>query len=351
MKKIKIFLGAYVNFPNAQNVNCDYIAKHLDKDKFEVHVMYSSKKPIDKSLYKKQGIHLHKLIHRRFLWFWSKLFVMMFGKYDVYYLPKCETVDRYFMKRNRGKSKVFIVSIEGVVGEQIPDNDEYVKEYYKMADACFSISKCVQESARKKWEMNTEVLYLGVDNKGQNDIKKQSIRNVVWIGSVIQRKRPEYLLDCAEKFPQLQFYMIGDGEQLDQIKTRILQRGITNIHCMGRISNSEVYENLKDMDLLLMTSDKEGLPKVIGEAMSMKIPTIYINEFYKVDYIDDGYNSCAVSGLEQMLVKVQYLLEHPMEYINMTEAAYATIQKYTWENLIKDYEDYFLSQYKKKQEN
>ena len=47
MKKIRIFLGGYVNYPNAQNINCDYIAKYLSKDKFEVHTMYSSKKAID----------------------------------------------------------------------------------------------------------------------------------------------------------------------------------------------------------------------------------------------------------------------------------------------------------------
>ena len=50
MKKIKIFLGGYVNFPNAQNVNCDNIAQYLDKDNFEIHTMYLSKFPVDKRL-------------------------------------------------------------------------------------------------------------------------------------------------------------------------------------------------------------------------------------------------------------------------------------------------------------
>ena len=48
MKKIKIFLGAYVNFPNAQNINCDNIAKYIDKEKFDVHVMYTNKKQINR---------------------------------------------------------------------------------------------------------------------------------------------------------------------------------------------------------------------------------------------------------------------------------------------------------------
>ena len=32
----KIFLGAYINVINAQNINCKSIAAHLDKDKYEV---------------------------------------------------------------------------------------------------------------------------------------------------------------------------------------------------------------------------------------------------------------------------------------------------------------------------
>ena len=36
MKKIKIFLGAFVNYQAAQNINCRSLSKYLNKDKFEV---------------------------------------------------------------------------------------------------------------------------------------------------------------------------------------------------------------------------------------------------------------------------------------------------------------------------
>ena len=105
MKKIKIFLGAYVNFPNAQNINCDNIAKYLDKDKFEVHTMYTSKMPIDKKRYKDMGIKLHRLWHRRIVWKWSKLWEMRRAKCDIYYLPKSEIMDEQFAKKHKGKNK------------------------------------------------------------------------------------------------------------------------------------------------------------------------------------------------------------------------------------------------------
>ena len=35
MNRIKVFLGGYINYTNAQNLNCRAIAEHLNKDKFE----------------------------------------------------------------------------------------------------------------------------------------------------------------------------------------------------------------------------------------------------------------------------------------------------------------------------
>ena len=61
-------------------------AKYLDKEKFEVHTMYTSKKSVDKEYYKKLDIKLHRLIHHRFIWYWSKWLTMLFGNYDIYYL-------------------------------------------------------------------------------------------------------------------------------------------------------------------------------------------------------------------------------------------------------------------------
>ncbi len=341
MKKIKIFLGAYVNFANAQNINCDNIAKYLDKDKFEVHTMYTSKMPIDKKAYKDMGIKLHRLWHHRIVWKWSKLWEMRRAKCDIYYLPKSEIMDVQFAKKNKGK-KVLVSSVEGVVGEQIPADDMYQKSFFNNSmDDYFSISQCVQESVKKCWDYDSKLLYLGVNEIATEAREKKEIKNVVWIGSVIDRKRPQYLLDCAKAFPDLQFTMIGDGDKLQGIKESIRAENISNIQCLGRIPNEKVYKELEKADLLLMTSDKEGLPKVIGEAMMSFVPSIYINECYTVDYIQDGVNGFGVANLDEMKKKVQYLLDNPDIYQQMSKSAFDIIQNYRWSVLIKEYETYF----------
>ena len=114
---------------------------------------------------------------------------------------------------------------------------------------------------------------------------------------------------------------------------------------LGDVYKRQVYKVLKEADLFLMTSDKEGLPKVIGEAMSQRVPVIYINECYEVDYIQNGVNGFAVSDLETMREKIQFLLDDPIIYQKISNAAYESIQPYTWKNLIKQYENYFEKVY------
>jgi len=348
MEKIKIFLGAYVNFPNAQNINSDNIAKYLDKDKFEVHAMYTPKMPIDKEAYKEKGIILHKLWHRRFVWKWSKLHQMKKANCNVYYLPKSEIMDVTFSKKHKGKGKVFVSSVEGVVGEQIPADDMYQKTFFnECMDSYFSISACVKESVKKCWDYDSDVLYLGVNQIAKESVEKKEIKNVIWIGSVIDRKRPKLLLDCAKAFPNLNFTMIGDGYLSNEIVDLIEKENHTNVRYLGRIPNDKVYEELKSADLLLMTSDKEGLPKVIAEAMMFSAPSIYINECYNVDYIENGENGFGVRDVEEMKEKVQYLIDNPDVYQKLSKNAFDTVQNYTWSNLIKGYEEWFIKAYEK----
>ena len=193
--KIKIFLAAYINFPNAQNINCEHIARYLDKDKFEVHTIYTDKMPIDKKKYKEQGIILHRLIHRRYIWFWSKLFTMWRVNADIYYMPKMEPMDKLFAKCNKGRKKLFVSSVEGVITETT-NNTPNVKEFFmKTMDDSFAISTCIAESVKKFWDTDMHVLPLGVEATRANIEGRERISTVVWNGSIIARKRHNIYLN------------------------------------------------------------------------------------------------------------------------------------------------------------
>ena len=343
MKRIKVFLGGYVNCPNAQNVNCDNIAKYLDKGKFEVHTLYMRRPSFNKELYKGKGVRLHKATSRRFLSKWLKVFTMWRTNCHIYYLPKREEADWLFAKTHaKNKGKIFVASIESVLTETFGKQQWRKKYYLQTMDSSFAISSCIADSAKRYWGEQMEVLPLGVAKLPCKAEEKQTVSRVIWVGNVKANKRPQYLIEIAKKFPQLYFTMVGNGDMDGQICAMIADYGLKNVTLTGRIPNEKVYEKMQESDLLLMTSEFEGLPKVIQEAAQCGLPSIYMAENYKVDFLTDGVNGYEAYSLDQMVEKLTYLLENPAVYREMSQKAAQIIQEYTWENLIPKYEEYFL---------
>lgn len=337
-RKLKIFLGGYVNEPNAQNVNCDCIARYLDKEKFDIHICYDSTMPIDRSKYK--GITLHKVVRHRYLDVVTKIIAMQRSNCDIYYLPKREAADVKFAQRNKYK-KILIASIEGNVNSPSNQNQFYHDYYTKVMTNSFSISNGVQQLVKEKWQRDFPVLPLGIEARSSCSTHS-SIKRIIWVGSVGYHKNPLTFLEVAKHFPDIEFIMIGKGNMESQVKEQVKKDSLKNVFLLGQLPNEKIYQEMERCDLLLMTSEYEGLPKVIQEAGACGLPSIYINKQYKVDFIDDWVNGIGVSSIREMIEAVKRLIQEPETYCKMSNVAFETSKKYTWPILISRYEDYFL---------
>ena len=69
------------------------------------------------------------------------------------------------------------------------------------------------------------------------------------------------------------FYVFGEGPLRAELEAEAERLGITAAaRFMG--FTHEVAANLKAMDLLLLTSDHEGLPMIVLEAMTLRVPVV-----------------------------------------------------------------------------
>ena len=76
----------------------------------------------------------------------------------------------------------------------------------------FSISNCIADSVKKYWGIQSEVIPLGTIPIGKKVDEKNKLKNIIWVGNVKANKRPQYLVNIAKTFSNLQFKMIGDGD-------------------------------------------------------------------------------------------------------------------------------------------
>src|SRR6185436_3019466 len=96
------------------------------------------------------------------------------------------------------------------------------------------------------------------------------------------QKSPVDFVDVAAEVlkssPRAHFIMAGDGELRPQIEDRIRDRGIGNhITLLGWMSESDMPELYRNLDVVVLTSLWEGLPCVFSEAMANALPIVAIN--------------------------------------------------------------------------
>ena len=97
------------------------------------------------------------------------------------------------------------------------------------------------------------------------------------IGRLVPIKNHELLLDAAllvrEALPEVQFVIVGGGERLETLKTIVVDMGLSDtVHFTGwRRDLPAVYA---DLDVLALTSNNEGTPVSIIEAMAAGVPVV-----------------------------------------------------------------------------
>lgn len=106
--------------------------------------------------------------------------------------------------------------------------------------------------------------------------------NVCFIGRFAAIKRADLFYDFAKEFItnrtelNVHFYMIGDGPFWDDLKKQsIIDKLETKLTLTGFVENTAPY--LKNMDLLVFTSDHEGLPMTLLESMVLNVPVMARN--------------------------------------------------------------------------
>ncbi len=103
---------------------------------------------------------------------------------------------------------------------------------------------------------------------------------VVFLGRLHEQKRPELFAQVARRVTQQRpdldahFVMVGDGDLLLQVQAeRQRMSNPSRLILAGEMGHSGPI--LRDADLMLMLSEREGLAYVSFEAMAMEVPQIF----------------------------------------------------------------------------
>ena len=96
----------------------------------------------------------------------------------------------------------------------------------------------------------------------------------VFCGRMTHQKRVDLLVDafneCIKRGCRKKLYLVGDGEELEDIRNRIHSYGIQyQIVLLGALTHDQTLGVMSQSRCLLMSSAFEGLPQVALEAMAL----------------------------------------------------------------------------------
>lgn len=162
-----------------------------------------------------------------------------------------------------------------------------IKKYFNKLDGILTIS---QESCQdlienfKIKENKTVVTYNPYDikmiNKLSGELEKRSNGNclrIVTMGSLIDLKAQWNLLrafkEIETKFKDVELLIIGRGENENYLKEMTSYYHLNHkVKFIGYVTNP--FEYLKNSDIYVLTSIREGLPNALIEAMACGLPVI-----------------------------------------------------------------------------
>ena len=342
-KKINVFLGAYLNSPNAQNYNCLALANNLDKSKFRIRALSIYSHPQIKingvSIYKCSWPHS---ITVYWAFFWNIL------RSEIIYLPKGELLAYNTFICQLFKKKSF-TTIEGILDatnttKAIQKSGPKFLSYYSRFTKVYCISNYIKSYNYDVHRLKTEsmILELGTDSSLFN-IKLKGVdplKNIVMIAGNFEKKGIEDYLILAEIFPSLTFHLIGQSN--DSIHKKIVSKSLTNVIQHGYIDREDFMKILSKVQLHILPSKSEGFPKVILETACCGIPSMLFSDYGANEWISHRQNGFVLNTLDEMKNSIEELISNEQLLNNVSKEAMTLGYSFDWKYKIKDWEHVLL---------
>lgn len=225
---------------------------------------------------------------------------------------------------------------------------EWVKQFF--VDYFIAISDNDKKRMVKYFSIKEEkikVIYNGIDQnillpyRKVLDLKEESAKDTIIFGNIgrlTYQKAQDVLIEAfsnlVKKNEKARLLIIGSGEDEAKIKEQIEKAQLTDkVSVEGYKKN--IFEHMRNLDVLVLTSRSEGVPYVILEAMCMGIPIIS-TKVGGIDNVLENEKTALlvekndVKGIEEAMLK---LIENPALRCELSSNAMKKVEAYSIERM------------------
>jgi glycosyltransferase involved in cell wall biosynthesis len=217
-----------------------------------------------------------------------------------------------------------IPAMDGAVGVSQKSLSEMIHHYgFKKPSVCIPRAINVEYFSK----------FIPEDNSREKAGIKPDSFVLLFLGNFTKQKRPDRFLDIIyelqKQIPNVHGLMVGDGPLKVEVEEQAQQLGI-----QARITytgyQSDVRPWIAMSDILLLTSDTEGMPGVVLEAAAMKTPSISGNVGGVAEFIENGINGLIIEWMDDLkpIASIIKIYDNSNQIKFFGENAYKKVQIY-----------------------
>ena len=225
--------------------------------------------------------------------------------------------------------------------------------YNELIDFHICISKLIARELESSGVDTSKIKIIenGIDTEyfDSGEVIRQKDLTIGYLGRLTDEKNPLLFVDvaCEYREENVHWVMAGSGVLKQECKKKVRDCKVENFTFLGEITEDEVKDFLMNVDILLLTSKREGLPLVVLEAMSMGVCVIVSDVGALSDIIKNGTNGFIVQKQEPeaFIAHIEEYSGYPENYTQLSDNARNTvIEHHSIKNMQEAYLDFFDSQ-------
>lgn len=157
---------------------------------------------------------------------------------------------------------------------------------------------------------------------------------ILYVGRLSPQKAvPRLVKALAEMSQPAQALLVGDGDERPKIEELLRQHLLTNVRLVGVQRGAELVESYRWADVLVLPSDREGMPLVALEAMACGLPVVATDVVGNRELLSE-VGILVPPNPTDLALALDQLAQDAHQLAELRERGLAAVRGYTWERLV-----------------
>lgn len=254
-----------------------------------------------------------------------------------------------FLKIVKRKLKIIVSIRNDPKVEYKSDLNKFImKILYPLADGFVFQTQEAQEYFSKKIQNRSTIIpnpineeFIAVPYKGKRD------KTIVTVGRLENQKNHKLLIEAfsniEKDFPEYRLLIYGSGSKEEELKQYVKEINLADkVKFKGNVNN--VKEEIYQSGMFILSSDYEGMPNALMEAMALGLPVISTDcpcggPRFLIENFKNGI-LVPVGKKQEMIEAIKYILENENESKQMGRQANTIIDRLNPTKIYSMWEEY-----------